>query len=163
MRQVLADPELCGWPDQRITVMEDPADMPRVVKTLRRLARETEEVLLVYFVGHGVILPRGRLCLVLADTDADDPDITGLAYEWIRESFLDSPARLKIAILDCCYSGRAIEALSAEIADQTDARGVYTLTASDHAAHVLPLSEQAAARTSFTGELLDLVRTGSLG
>src|SRR5215472_17417962 len=56
-----------------------------------------------------------------------------------------------------------MDTLSAEIADQTDARGVYTLTASDQAAHVLPLSEQAAATTSFTGELLDLVRAGILG
>jgi Trk K+ transport system NAD-binding subunit len=163
MREVLTDPGLCGWPRERVTVLTDPVDMPQVVKALRRLARDTDEVLLVYFVGHGVILPRGRLCLALADTDADDPDITGLAYEWVRDAFIDSAARQKIAILDCCYSGRAIEALSAEIADETNTRGVYTLTASDHAAHVVPLSEQADAATSFTAELLDLIRTGIPG
>jgi Trk K+ transport system NAD-binding subunit len=163
LRQVLADPRLCGWPTGRITVVEDPADMPRLVMNLRQLAHGTEEVLLLYFVGHGVILPRGRLGLVLADTDADHPDITSLGYQWIRGAFLDSPARLKIAVLDCCYSGRAIEALSMEIADETDTHGVYTLTASDHAAHVVPLSEQAEATTSFTRELLDLIRTGIPG
>jgi WD40 repeat protein len=161
MRQILTDPALCGWPHERITVVKDPTDAPRLVQTLRRLARDADGVLLLYFVGHGVILRQGRLCLVLADTDAEDPDITGLEYQRVREALLDSPARLKVVILDCCYSGRAIEALSgSDVASSTDIRGVYTLTASDHTAHVPPLAQQSRATTSFTGELLDLIRTG---
>jgi WD40 repeat protein len=161
MRQILTDQDLCGWPHEKVTVVSDPTDVPRLVQTLRRLARDVTGVLLVYFVGHGVILRRGRLCLVLADTDAEDPDITGLEYEHVREALLDSPARLKVVILDCCYSGRAIEALSdGGVASSTDIRGVYTLTASDHTAHVPPLAQQLGTTTSFTGELLDLIRTG---
>ena len=133
--------------------------------TLRRLARETDDVLLVYFADHGVIVPRGELCLILTDSDAEDPDITGLPYHHVREALLDSRARLKVSVLDCCFSGRAIEALSGgiQIASSTDIRGVYTVTASDQTAHVPPLAEQASATTSFTGELLDLIRTGIPG
>ncbi len=165
LREVLIDPGLCGWPADRTTVLEDPADVRKLVQSLRRLARETADVLLVYFVGHGTIVRRGQLCLVLSDTDAGDPDITGLEFERVREALLDSPARTKIVILDCCYSGRAIEAMSdsAAVADSTDTHGVYTLTASDHAAHVVALDQQASATTSFTGELLDLIRTGIPG
>ena len=165
MRQILTDPGLCGWPHDRVTVIEDPADMRRLVQTLRRMAKETADVLLVYFAGHGVIVPRGELCLVLTDTDSGDPDITGLPYHHVREALLDSPARLKVSVLDCCYSGRAIEALSGaiQIASTTDVQGVYTVTASDQTAHVPPLAEQANTTTSFTGELLDLIRTGIPG
>jgi hypothetical protein len=165
MRQVLTHPGLCGWPEDRVSVLQDPTDMPRLVQTLRRLARATEDVLLVYFVGHGVILPRGQLCLVLTDTNLEHADVTGLDYQRVREALADSPARVKVAVLDCCYSGRAIEALSAatEIADSTDTRGVYTLTASDHSAHVVPLDQQANTTTSFTGEMLELVRAGIPG
>ena len=99
MRQILTDPALCGWPHERITVVKDPTDAPRLVQTLRRLARDADGVLLLYFVGHGVILRQGRLCLVLADTDAEDPDITGLEYQRVREALLDSPARLKVVII----------------------------------------------------------------
>ncbi|WP_214106406.1 caspase, EACC1-associated type [Acrocarpospora catenulata] len=163
LREVLTDSELCGWPADRIIEWRDPSDVRQILQKLRRIARDTEDVLLVYFVGHGTIVGRGQLCLVLADTEASDPDITGLEYERVRQALLDSPARTKIVILDCCYSGRAIEALSeGTIADSTDTRGVYTLTASDHAAHVVALAQQAEACTSFTGELLDLVRTGIL-
>ncbi|WP_113702073.1 caspase, EACC1-associated type [Nonomuraea lactucae] len=161
LRRVLTDPALGGWPEERITFIRDPADAAGLVRTLRRLARDTTDVLLVYFVGHGIILQNGHLCLPLTGTDEGDPDVTGLEYERLRQALLDSPARVKVVILDCCYSGRAVQALSAEgVADSAGIRGAYTLTASDHTAHVPPLGLQADACTSFTGELLDLVRTG---
>ncbi|MFD1539581.1 caspase, EACC1-associated type [Nonomuraea guangzhouensis] len=161
LHQVLTDPNLCGWPAEQITLIPNPADVAGLVRTLRRLARDTTDVLLVYFVGHGIILQNGHLCLPLTGTDEGDPDVTGLEYERLRQALLDSPARVKVVILDCCYSGRAVQALSAEgVADSAGIRGAYTLTASDHTAHVPPLGRQANACTSFTGELLDLVRTG---
>lgn len=165
MRELLVDPDLCGWPEERVVVLRDASDARRLVQNLRRFARQTTDVLLVYFAGHGTITRRGQLCLILTDTEADDADITGVEFERVREALLDSPAQTKIVILDCCYSGRAIEALAgpSAVADTTDTRGVYTLTASDHTAHVVALEHQADAATSFTGEFLRLVRTGIAG
>lgn len=166
MQEVLTDPGLCGWPEERVTALPDPRGAPELVKIIRRLTRSTEDVLLVYFVGHGKVLRRGRLCLVLSSTDDEDPDVTGLDYHWIRDALQESRARVKIVILDCCYSGRAIETLSSsaslstEVADSTEIRGAFILTASDQAAHVPPLEEQATAATSFTDELLGLIRNG---
>jgi ABC-type amino acid transport substrate-binding protein len=161
IHEVLVDPELCGWPADRVTVLRDPTEVSKLAQNLRRLGRDCDEVLLVYFVGHGVVLRRGQLCLVLSDTDAEDADITGLEFSRLRETLLDSPARVKIVILDCCYSGRAIEALAGEhLADVVDTVGVYTLAASDHAAHVVALDQQAGNATSFTAELVNLVREG---
>jgi hypothetical protein len=120
-------------------------------------------VLLVYFVGHGVLTPEGQLCLALSDTAAEDPDITGLEYRHVKDALLRSPAQVELVILDCCYSGRAIQALSAVAADSTDTRGAYTLAASDQAAHVPPPDQQAKTTTSFTRELLSLIRTGIPG
>jgi tetratricopeptide (TPR) repeat protein len=161
VHETLTDASLCGWPEDQVTVIPDPIDVRKLVQTLRRLARATDDVLLVYFVGHGIILRRGQLCLVLKDTDAQDADITGLEYQRVREALIDSPAKVKVVILDCCYSGRAIEAAAPdEIASVTDTKGVYTLTASDAAAHVPPPELQATQPTSFTGEFLALIRAG---
>src|SRR5262245_17684405 len=118
MQTVLTDPMLCRWPAERVTVLDNPRHgTSHPLLELRRLARETTDVLLFYYVGHGTILRRGQLCLTLSDTSFDDPDITGLEYQRIRDALADSPARTTIVILDCCYSGRAIEALSATIGD----------------------------------------------
>ncbi|MFJ9444559.1 caspase family protein [Kitasatospora sp. NPDC101235] len=162
LRRTLTDPRLCGWPEERVTVIEDAADMPALVQTLRLLARETRGVLLLYYVGHGLVRPRGQLCLTLAHTSPEHADVTGLDFEKIREAFLDSPAKVKAVVLDCCFAGRAIEALAGEAAQaaSTDILGTYILTASDRTAHVVPLAEQADRTTSFTGTMVDLVRSG---
>ncbi|GAB3661175.1 hypothetical protein GCM10027589_23280 [Actinocorallia lasiicapitis] len=163
--EVLTDRALGGWPQERVTIVDAPRDAPMLVRSLRRWAEETEDVFLLYFAGHGVLQDRGELCLVLEDTVAEDPDVTGLEYQRIRDLLVNSPARVKIVILDCCYSGRAIRTLAGTdfLADTTDVQGVYTLTASDHAAHVPPLAEQRDAPTSFTGQLLDVLREGVPG
>ncbi|MEV4313574.1 caspase family protein [Actinocrispum sp. NPDC049592] len=167
MRDILTDPQLCGWPEDRVEVIANPVNPGRLAQRLRRIARDTRGVLLLYFVGHGTLTPDGELCLALSDTDAGDADLTGLEYAKIKGVFRDSPAGTKMAILDCCYSGRAIEALAAtddaQLADSTAVQGVYTLTAADRTAHVVPIERQATACTSFTAELLDLVRTGIPG
>ncbi|MEV0266042.1 caspase family protein [Streptomyces sp. NPDC050617] len=167
MDQLLTDPELCGWPEDRVTVLEDFQDAARLALELRKLAEETTETLLVYFVGHGVISETGDLCLTTGDTDLRYPDLTALEYERVRRILLNSPAQVKLVILDCCYSGRVIHGLSSpaenQLAAATEVRGVYTLTAADRTAHVVPLAEQKAACTSFTGVLRDIIRQGVPG
>lgn len=162
VREVLVDERLCCWPGERVEVLLNQQHRPRLITDLRRWARETTDVLVVYFVGHGIITPQGELCLALTDTVLDDPDVTGLEYRFVRSALIDSPARVKVVILDCCYSGRAIQALSSS-ENFGDIRGAYVIAASDHAAHVPPPAGQPLACTSFTGELLELIRTGIPG
>jgi glycine betaine/choline ABC-type transport system substrate-binding protein len=162
VKEILVDERLCGWPRDRVEVLLNQQHQPRLITDLRRRARETTDVLIVYFVGHGVITPQGELCLALTDTTLDDPDVTGLEYRYLRSALLDSPARIKVVVLDCCYSGRAIQALSSP-EEFGGIRGAYVIAASDHAAHVPPPAEQPLACTSFTGELLELIRTGIPG
>jgi glycine betaine/choline ABC-type transport system substrate-binding protein len=164
LKEILIDEQLCGWPPERVEVLLNRTDSRRLVANLRRSARDTTDVLLVYYVGHGTIGPDGHLCLAVTDTAIDDPDITGIEYRHIRSALLDSPARVKVVILDCCYSGRAIQALASpeDLGHSTVIRGAYVLAASDQAAHSPPPG-QALACTSFTGELLELIRTGIPG
>jgi glycine betaine/choline ABC-type transport system substrate-binding protein len=162
LNEILVDERLCGWPSERVTALLNPDNGAQLIVNLRDWAQETEDVLLLYYVGHGTISPDGQLCLALPGTEFKHPDITGVEYRHIRSALLDSPARIKVVILDCCNSGRAIETLcdAREIANAADIHGAYTITASDQAAHVPPLSQQAKKCTSFTGEFLDLIRTG---
>ncbi|MEU4417827.1 caspase, EACC1-associated type [Nocardia salmonicida] len=167
MDELLRDSELCRWPEDRVTVLENYRDAVELALTLRRLAEETTGTLLLYFVGHGVLTDKGELCLATGNTRFRDPDLTGLEFAKVRGILLNSPARVKLVILDCCYSGRVIHGLSpvgdSQLASATDVRGVYTLTAADLTAHVPALAEQKLACTSFTGALRDVVRQGVLG
>ncbi|MFE4422011.1 caspase domain-containing protein [Streptomyces sp. NPDC056817] len=165
MRRLLTSPELCGWSEDRVHVLEDPAGATDLALELHRLAEETTGTLLIYFVGHGIVSKSGALCLAAGDTQLRYPDLTGLEYDKVRSALLDSPAQVKLVILDCCYSGRIIHGLAgageSQLVDSTDIRGVYTLTAADQVAHVPSRDETAG--TSFTQVLCDIVRSGIPG
>lgn len=165
MYRLLTSPELCGWSEDQVHVLEDPAGATDLALELHRLAEETTGTLLIYFVGHGIVSKSGALCLAAGDTRLRYPDLTGLEYDKVRSALLDSPAQVKLVVLDCCYSGRIIHGLAgageSRLVDSTDIRGVYTLTAADQVAHVPSLDDTAS--TSFTQVLCDVVRGGIPG
>lgn len=146
-------------------MLEDPAGATDLALELHRLAEETTGTLLIYFVGQGIVSTSGALCLAAGDTQLRYPDLTGLEYDKVRSALLDSPAQVKLVILDCCYSGRIIHGLAgageSQLVDSTDIRGVCTLTAADQVAHVSSRDETAG--TSFTQVLCNSVRRGIPG
>jgi len=163
MRQLLTDSRLCGWLPEQVTVIDNAAHVPDVAVLLRELAARTDGTFLFYFVGHGTLSERGELFFPLSATNTDHVDLTGMPYAHVRDALLGSPARVKISVLDCCHSGRAVQTLSTQadsLALAADVRGTYTWTAADGPAHVVPLDQQDDACTSFTGELISLVREG---
>ncbi len=169
MRSVLADTALCAWPAERITVIANPVSAADLATSIADLAENTAEVLLLYYVGHGVLSPRGELCLTVTSTRPDRPKISGLPWDTVADVLRGSPASVRLAILDCCFAGQAIEALTGDgdpgLADIAHVEGVYTLTATtrNRTAHVPPPGQQDAACTSFTGELHELIRRGIPG
>ncbi|MFJ1656881.1 hypothetical protein ACIOC2_37175 [Streptomyces sp. NPDC088337] len=100
MHRLLTSPELCGWSEDQVHVLEDTAGATDLALELHRLAEETTGTLLIYFVGHGVVSKSGALCLAAGDTQLRYPDLTGLEYDKVRSALLDSPAQVKLVILD---------------------------------------------------------------
>lgn len=169
MHALLADPALCGWPSERITVIHDPVSASDLASQVAEVAEVTTGVLLLYYAGHGILSARGELHLTVTSTRQHRPAITGLAWSILADVFRTCPARVRLAILDCCFAGQAIEALGSGsdpgLADITHVEGIYTLTATtrNHTAQVPPPGQQGTACTSFTGELHDLIRDGIPG
>jgi hypothetical protein len=160
LRDVLTDPMLGGLPTERCTVVRDPAGVQQLYRTLRHAAA-VEDVLLVYFAGHGRLGPRNELYLCLADTHPDELIVSAMRYDVVREVFAECPAANRVVILDCCFSGNAIPDMvgNAElISGETNIEGTYTLTATPR--NAVALAPPGAQYTAFTGELLKLLRTG---
>ena len=169
MHSLLSDPALCAWPQEWITVIANPISGSELAASIADLAEVTTGALLVYYVGHGVLSPGGELCLTVTATRPDRPKISGLPWDTVADVLRGCPASMRVAILDCCFAGRAVEALTRDsdggLADITHVAGVYTLTATtgNRTAHVAPPSQQDTACTSFTGELRDLLQEGIPG
>jgi hypothetical protein len=169
MRSLLSDPALCGWPADQITVIANPISATGLATDIADLAESTTGALLLYYVGHGMLSVRGELCLTVTSTHPERPKISGLPWDTVADVLRGCPANPRLAILDCCFAGQAIEALTGEggpgLADIAHVEGVYTLTATtrNRAAHVPPPNQQDIACTSFTAELKDLIRCGLPG
>ncbi|MBM7489195.1 hypothetical protein JOD64_000417 [Micromonospora luteifusca] len=133
--------------------------------TIAERCSEAEDLLLVYYAGHGLLDDNGELFLALPGTDPR-PDwlkYTAIPFSWIRDAMRDSPARTRVLILDCCFAGRALNNMSTAdaengLADRSEIQGTFTLTAtSDNVAAIAPVG---AEHTAFTGELLRLLQHG---
>ena len=162
----LTDPVYGVIPENHCTVLEDQADIRLIGRHLRSAASQAEDLLLVYFVGHGLVGGRRHeLYLGLPDSEWAEPEFNSLEYDKLRGAVLDSAAATKIIILDCCFSGRvASEAMAdpvTEMVGQIEVDGTYVLASAgrDQVALILPGEDH----TAFTGRFLRMLRDGVPG
>ena len=85
MRWLLANPELCGWPPERITVFANPISAADLLTDIVELADTASGALLLYYVGHGVLSGRGELCLTVTSTHPDRPETSGLPWNTLAD------------------------------------------------------------------------------
>ncbi|WP_177319901.1 caspase, EACC1-associated type [Actinoplanes philippinensis] len=162
LAEVLADPELGGFAPDRVHVELNPTES--IGARLADLAERTEDVFLVYYAGHGLVDEDGELYYGLPSMRPGRIWCTALPHQWIRRAMLNTPATSRVLVLDCCFSGRAIEAMTdadATITGQLDISGAYTLTATSRSR--VARAPGGELHTAFTGELLTLLRSGLPG
>ncbi|MCB8978015.1 MAG: dynamin family protein [Ardenticatenaceae bacterium] len=69
------------------------------------LDKVPEDLLLLYFSGHGMLDTQSRLFLATRDTSPELLRATALPSRYISEEMDQCRSRRQILILDCCYSG----------------------------------------------------------
>jgi hypothetical protein len=67
--------------------------------------KRPDDLLLVYFSGHGVLDDRGRLYLAVSNTRRARLSGTALPAAYITDEMDNSRSRRQVVILDCCHSG----------------------------------------------------------
>ncbi len=101
--------------------------------------KKPDDLLLLYFSGHGVRDEMGSLYLALKNTSRARLRATALRSDFIREAMDNSHSKRIVLILDCCNSGafaqgtKAITGGSVGIASAFEGKGYgrIVLTASD--------------------------------
>ncbi|MEV6111542.1 esterase-like activity of phytase family protein [Streptomyces sp. NPDC052109] len=161
LMEALTDEAMWGLPIDKCVLAGDPTTSKDLIGPVKRAARMAEDTLVVYYAGHGFVDRRGALHLTLTDSERGEADTT-VPYDWLREALLKhSKARRRIIILDCCYSGRALEGMSdpaAQLSVAAAVSGSYTLASAPPNEEALsPRGEEC---TAFTGELFRVLRHG---
>lgn len=169
MRALLT--ERCGWLPERVYVFQNMTSEYPVLRDVARLIHEASDAVLFYYVGHGQLI-RGRqdLGLALSDTSTDRMlrRSTSLLLSDVKKELEDSDCRIRLMMLDCCYSGLAVSnaqgmpELAEEIQQLSQVEGVYTLTACrfNEQAHY---QQGDSGLTYFTKFLAEIVEEGIPG
>ncbi|SCD80509.1 caspase, EACC1-associated type [Streptomyces sp. PpalLS-921] len=155
--------ERCGLAEENLRVIRDPANPTELGIAIAQEAERANDVLWVYYVGHGLVNPAGELYLATVATDSRPGWVayTALAYTALRGSLLQTAARSIVVVLDCCFSGRAVGVLGSAEEQEVDlarVHGGYVLAAA--ARDELALATPGAPHTAFTGELIRLLSEG---
>jgi hypothetical protein len=169
--EALLGSHLCGWQQGSIYVAgnpQSPGDLPRV---LVQRFRTASDVVLFYYVGHGLPDSEDELCLALGETQDDPVDrrTTSLRFDDVRHALRMSRAKTKIVILDCCYAGLAAtpggRLGAANMADLARSAGAYVMAACGEFGLAWFETEREATspQTHFTKCLADIIEGGIPG
>ncbi|MFF1613526.1 caspase domain-containing protein [Amycolatopsis sp. NPDC058278] len=162
LHRVFTDPDLWGLPDEHCVTLLNPGSVDDVLEAVHAAASEASDALVFYFAGHGLLDDRSDLYLALPGA-ANDRLYRSVRYDDIRREIVGTARACygKVAILDCCYSGRALQGGmggSAELADHARVDGTYLMTASAETSVALAPPDEPY--TAFTGALVDKLDHG---
>jgi formylglycine-generating enzyme required for sulfatase activity len=122
LAEVLRDPQLGGFPREQVVVLQDPQRTPmeRAVELLFA-NRDPEDLLLLYFSGHGFRDDQRQLLLSSSESRKFSEgrergkvqQSTTLRGAQLRE-YMKNSSRYQLLILDCCFSGAFAEGMAAK-------------------------------------------------
>lgn len=164
--KALLTSDLCGWPSGQVETLQDVAAPPELARKLVGLTEGVQDVLLLYYVGHGIRIPNGQLALALRDTSSTRNLLrhTAMVYKEVADILRGCPATTKLVILDCCHAelgNRASDQFQSADIDAEPVDGLYCIWASKEWENAKsPLS---GGLTYFTDAFIDVVRTGIPG
>jgi hypothetical protein len=157
--------DICGLDPSCIICALDCENANEIAEQIARAAEEATDTLLVYYVGHGLYGDTTNpLYLAARKTTEKGKAFNGLQISLVRQAIRSSRARKRILILDCCYSGRAMDGLlgsagvEATAEPAIDIEGTYGIAAVP--ANAKALAPPGERFTRFTGALLDVLENG---
>lgn len=159
--RALTDQDTGILPAQNCRIVQSPDSPETFMQWLRASAYEAEDLLLVYYAGHGLRHERrDDLYLAVSRTDPNGLDGSAVQFDWVRELIADSPANAKLLILDCCYSGLALDRMSATAVDSRELAVSGTSVLASSPRNKQSHSPKDERYTAFTGELVSLLVDG---
>jgi caspase domain-containing protein len=164
LSDVLGSPEIGGFAVE--TLLDRPA--AKVMQEIESFfeGRRREDLVLLYFSGHGILDDGARLYFATTDTQVERPRSTAVPAAFVNELMNESRSRRQVLVLDCCNSGAFARGIKAGgnigTGERFEGRGKVVITASDalqyafEAGHV----DGEGIRSVFTHVLVDGLRTG---
>ncbi|TRT62023.1 MAG: caspase [Microcystis aeruginosa Ma_QC_C_20070703_M131] len=137
MRRVLEHPDMGAFDQVTVLPNPDKGSMEKAVDDLFA-NRQKDDLVLLYFSGHGLKAQNARFFLSTRETGRDQNGdfrrATALAATKLQEYITDSRSQRQIIILDCCFSGALVAGMPIKgelnIQEELGGKGRAILTSS---------------------------------
>jgi len=133
---VLKDHDLCSFDDVKVLLNQVSSSIIEAIDEFFD-QKKSDDLLVLYFSGHGVRDELGSLYLASKNTIRTRLRSTAIKSDYIREAMDQSRSKRQVVILDCCNSGAFPQGTKAEVggvmgmAKALQGYGRFVLTASD--------------------------------
>jgi hypothetical protein len=139
LARVLENPHICGF---HVQILHDETEtkLRREIEKFLLRDKQRDDLLLLYFSGHGITDLEGQLYFAAADTELDHHQVlqsSAISAKFVNELMSQSRSRRIILLLDCCHSGAFKEGMLAKggegagAIEQLQGQGRVVLTASN--------------------------------
>ncbi len=134
MKRVLENTHMGGFDKVKTLPNPDPTAMRLAVQQIfAHLGKD--DLVLLFFSGHGITDDNNRLYLATKGTSKDFYKATSVPASFIQDVSLESYAKRQAIVLDCCYSGAFAEGWQAKsvgihLEKELGAEGRVVLTSS---------------------------------
>jgi Caspase domain len=148
------------------TLADEPAS--KVMQEIEAFfdGRRREDLVLLYFSGHGILDESARLYFATTDTRVDRPRSTAVSANFVNDLMSECRSRRQVLMLDCCNSGAFARGIKAGgtvgTGERFEGRGRVVITASDALQYAFEAGrvEGEGINSVFTRALVDGLETG---
>lgn len=149
---ILADPAVGAF-DQVETLLNKSHDVIKnnIEKFFKN--KQREDLLVLYFSGHGIKSQGGQLFLAAQDTSSDLLRSTGVDSNFIKENMGESGSQRQVLILDCCYGGAIVEGAKSDMVVGQSVNSILSFKPSGFGKVIITASE--AMQYAFDGQRVE--------
>jgi formylglycine-generating enzyme required for sulfatase activity len=162
---LFANPDIVGLPPESIVRILDREEASALLTAIAVAAAEATDTLMVYYAGHGLYGDQNSPLYLVSKHTVSAIKFSAVKITDVKYAMHQSPARKRILILDCCYSGRAFAGgmgtMTDEMTSAIELEGTFGIAAvpGDHKA----LAPPEHRLTKFTQTLVNVLEYGIPG
>ncbi|MBW4631103.1 MAG: caspase family protein [Iphinoe sp. HA4291-MV1] len=168
MQRVLQHSAMGSFDEVKTLLNTDPQVMQEAIETLFS-GRAKEDLVLLFFSGHGIKDESGRLYLAThitrKNTQRELVKATAVPASFVQDIMSNSRSKRQVVILDCCFSGAFAEGWlakddgSVDVKNQLGGEGRAVLTSSTSTQY--SFEQQGIDLSVYTHYLVEGIETGA--
>ncbi|NDJ20618.1 hypothetical protein GS682_02965 [Nostoc sp. B(2019)] len=168
MQRVLQHPDVGGFDDVKMLSNPTPQEMQEAIETLFS-GRKKDDLVLLFFSGHGVKDDNGKLHLATRMTRKTPQGelirATAVPASFVQDIMSNSRSKRQVVILDCCFSGAFAEGWlakddgSVDVKSQLGGEGRAVLTSSTSTQY--SFEQEGSDLSTYTRYLVEGIATGA--